>query len=456
MIFYSLRELQEIQDNLKTGKRRFTVKTDDGMERDCIFTGSDLLIDRNNHSKSSGLVFDPKTQEFLWNYPHIGNIDKIAEGDNGFVETKYNGTMLAFLRRATGIVYRTRGMIEPESFYNDINRTIVEDEQTIVGIKPEVFQEFLKKYKVIFDEGRATGAITETGDIALRAIATRIKDEVAYLFAERPRVVGVFGEFVTRYNPIAVDANVTKGVHLDVNYQYVIFDILVKTDNGIEFVPYNGLQVLVLNTPLTKLVEGFSLNTENNEKLLEEIMNSGEEGIVVKTNLTYSKLKLAEVLQWERMVGSVGSVLEFSVKHVFEQGIEITDKDLFQDKILSYPDGLKEIYSTVWREISAQGVTMENMVDTFASRKNCPNRDAATRQINEIIEHETYLRLCPIIAERIVASQNIPLSRTYLEIPKYLYFHENPLYFNERRQKMLGQPWYLSLLKFLFKKQSWA
>lgn len=462
MLLYPADELRVIRDNLKAGKRRFTVIRD-GKERDCIFSGTDLLIDRNNHSVSSGLMYDPVADEFLFNYPHIANaneqdvlaINQITDLNGIFVERKYNGTNLAFqMRRDDSVSYRTRGMLNPISFYNEINQAIIQDTPLITGILPEVYKEFLQKYRPIFDEGRSSGAITDSGEVALQKFASLVKSEIDYLWWDVDGIVTIFGEFVTRYNPITVDEKMSAGIHLDYDQQFIIFDILVKEIDGYKFLSYSDLQKYVKTTPHTRLVEGYDSRTTPAEFLVEYLNQSTEEGAILKFRYKYLKLKLPQVLKWERMMGQLGTVINYAVNHVFEQGaVPYTDEEIFEKKLLTQETAVQTIYETIWREINSMGVSKENLISHFIVKSK--SELDAQKHIDLILWQQTYQRLCPFLANKL-QERGVKLRDAYLEIPKYLWFREEPLEWNERRQKFLGKRWYLDLLRYLFAGQSWT
>ncbi|MDG6918494.1 MAG: hypothetical protein JRN62_03555 [Nitrososphaerota archaeon] len=458
MILYSNEELSTIRGKLAAGALKFELGG-----KNLIFSKSksqfppgesrEYLLQRNNRSRFLGLAFDVATGEFVPGYHHIDNPPRaldlneyLASLTQGYFEHKWNGTMLGLVPTSSGIVYRTRGTISPIAFINEINLALIKNAKTVLGVQEPSFETFKKRYQPIFEEGRANGSIDEMGNVVLSKFAPSIIESVKPAFEPNGvDVAAVFGEFVSKYNPICVDPLLSKGIYLDAgDYMYVVFDVLARTNQGLEFLQFPSLGKIVPQSEKVKLVEGRSFSQTPFAELMK--FAGAEEGVLVKTPSYYVKVKQEDVLAFERMLGRASTILDWSVKHVFEKGVAYSDDQLFEEKVLLRPEEFDQISDAVFTEMEDAGFGLEQLVKVYSTKGM--TEDQAKRSIQRHVARKVDENLMTIIVPRIFA-RGTPINTLYLEIPKYVDMGE-VLTFDTRRQKMIPVPEYAKMLSGIY------
>ncbi len=421
---YTKNELSEIEKEIIENKGYKQITMLLSFETKLIFTQKkDYYIQRLDN-KTLGLVYSLKTNEFIYNYPHLGNAESIsALSNDSVIETKKNGTNLGFIKLSDGtVVYRTRGAIEAEMIPNEINSAIAINRNSITGVNTEVFKMFSSKYETIFKEGKEKGFIDDFGSVRISKFGNELKEKLKSTMMLNKEIVGIFGELVSKYNPICVDGELKYGIsHVFENsdYNYFVFDILVKDENGnINFIDYDNIKKYIKEDGIIKIVSADKLS--NLEKFFQE--NELEEGVVIKD--AYLKYKRSQVLSWERLVGNLGNILAYSVSHVFsESGIS---SDEVMNGLLLDKEQTNNYVASVFQEVATNGVTKEDL-STFYK-----GDDVVNSTVYGMVQSKLMVLVASILKEK-----GIDKSKLYLEIPKYLYFEFTPLLWNERRQKFL-------------------
>lgn len=278
IILYSQAQLDEIRSQLKQGNRRFELG-----KFKCLFSASssDNTLIQRIPNIFLGLAYVLDADEFIFNYPHINNIrEEEIEGVNGIVQPKLNGTNIGIMKTKNGLIYRTRGSIMPERFINDINTRITLNEN-LAGINEEVFSRFREAYAPILKVGRERGLIDDYGCIVLLGIMPGIIKELEP-FMQGDNLLGVFGEFISKYNVISVDAALRYGNYLGMeeDYNLVLFDLLIRDNDGnVVLEPrFGSTSFKNLKSKTIKVVEGAKLSNIKESLARYE----SEEGIMVK------------------------------------------------------------------------------------------------------------------------------------------------------------------------------
>ncbi len=457
-MLYSNDELSTIRENLTAGKLKFELGG-----KNLVFSKSksqfppgnskEYLLQRNNRCRFLGLAFDVTLDEFIPGYPHIDNPPRaldintyLASLTSGYFEHKWNGTMIGLVSTSSGIVYRTRGTISPIAFINEINLALVKNAKTVLGVQEPTFDTFKKRYAPIFEEGRINGSIDEMGNVVVSKFAPAIIESVTPAF--KPNgvdVVAVFGEYTSRYNPICVDPLLSKGIYLDIeDYRYVVFDVLVRTERGLEFLQYPVLRSAVAQNDKIQVVEGKPFSQTPFSELME--FAGREEGVLVKMPEYYVKVKQEDVLAFERMLGRASTILDWSVKHVFEKGVAYSDEQLFDEKVLLKPEEFDQIGDAVFAEMEEVGFGFEQLVKIYVTKGM--TEDQAKARIRRYIVQKVDENLMTIVVPRIFM-KGVPINKLYLELPKYVNLGD-VLTFDTRRQKMIPVPEYAHMLSGIY------
>ncbi len=432
MILYTKQQLDRIREQLRAGTLKFSF---DGFK--CIFNGDDEILIQRIPNFMDGLAYKKGTDEFVYNYPHLSNVmkEELVGITVAKVQPKTNGTNLCFSRLKDGsVVYRTRGSIEPDRFMNQINTAIIANQETVMGINPDVFKAFKERYKPILERGRRLGFIDEYGNIVMKEMVAELMPHAKSIFEENKTVVAIFGELISPYNPISIDAELRYGMYLgmDANFRYVVFDILEEDSGGaIRFVdPGEQKRIVGRTTDYMKVSE--TENLAGLQNMLDRYVS--EEGAIIKGE-RYLKFKRDDVLEWERLMGRLSSVLYFSVDHVFQQGLGFTAKEIFDEKLLLRKEAIDGITNQAWQEIANNGVSRSDLVAFYATMKK--PESVIDHTLKSAIYNNIFLLVAPELQEKGVVK-----ARLYLEIPKYVYFDREPLVFHEKRQKYISADWY--------------
>ena len=446
MILYTDSELSDIKKNIESGVLKFKLA-----QYNLIFSKSGKYLIQRVQNKFLGLVYNTESESFILNYPHISNKSEKDQITEGYIEPKYNGTNYAYLiDDKENFYFRTRGSINPEIILNTINSAILNKEQ-IPGLNNEVFNGWKEEYFPLLNKGKEDEYIDSFGNFVLKKVNDKIQDYLKAIIHNRingfningGKIVGIFGELISPYNPIAIDSNIKFGQYtkLETDFTFVIFDILVykpeKTDfygNKIEgcyeFLEPNMMEMLIKDTDYIKKVEYEKISQL--QSMLDKY--DAEEGLVIKTKDQYLKFKRDDVLEWERMMGKLSNVLKFSIEHVAsELGFskeEVIDKNVYSNK-----QYINEIKVSIWNEIQSYNITKENLVDYYKSESKMYN------SFNSFLENAVITGIASVLA-----SNGIPKEKLYLEIPKYYYFQNPQLIFDEKRQKMIPSTKFYSRL----------
>ncbi|MDG6989524.1 MAG: hypothetical protein JRN21_09455 [Nitrososphaerota archaeon] len=455
---YSNDELATIRENLTAGTLKFELGG-----KSLIFSKSksqfppgaprEYLLQRNNRSRFLGLAFDTALGEFIPGYPHIDNPPRaldvnayLASLTNGYFEHKWNGTMIGLVSTSSGIVYRTRGTISPIAFINEINLALTKNAKTVLGVQEPSFEAFKKRYQPIFEEGRANGSIDEMGNVVLSKFAPSIIESMKPAFEPNGvDVAAAFGELVSKYNPICVDPLLSKGIYIDAgDYMYVVFDVLARTEKGLEFLQYPSINEIVPQSAKVKVVQGKPFSQTSFAELME--FAGREEGVLVKTPSYYVKVKQEDVLAFERMLGRASTILDWSVKHVFEKGVAYSDEQLFEEKVLLKPEEFEQVSDAVFAEMEEAGFGVEQLIKVYSTKG--ATEEQAKASIQRYVARKVDENLMTIVVPRIFA-RGVPINTLYLEIPKYIDLGD-VLTFDTRRQKMVPVPDYAKMLSGIY------
>ena len=438
---YTKEDLDFITEQLKSGNKRFKVG-----QYSTYFSGSGKYLIQRINNFMLGLTFDTETSELILNYPHLSNITEAQLTElaaflrNNIVikQTKTNGTNLGFIKTKNNIIHRFRGSIQAESFINEINKKIALGDKTYTGISPEVFTSFLQKYTPIFREGQEKGYLNKFGSIQVKKIISELLPKIKEVFSHHPNVVGIFGEFTSKYNPIAVDGELKYGLYLSSEKEYTFhtFDVLWKDGKGdiyLDFLFCEHLTTHGLTT--TDLYAIGDINT-----CLEEYIN--EEGVVIKgwDNNPYLKLKHSDVIKWARTMGRLSNVIFSSIEHLFSQGLSFTAKEILEEDILFNPETFDSIVEQVYEEIKTNNITREDLVKHFEIKGR--TEQDVDRTIFKVIQSNLM-----IIVSSALKAKGIPKEKLYREIPGYLYFKNmSTLYYNQKRKKFVANKTYAKML----------
>ena len=374
----------------------------------------------NRTSSAKGLAVDIETNEVLPYYPHLVNHGTLP--DDFYTQPKYNGTNIGLLLHKN--IIRTRGSINQLKFVNSVNMDILTDKQYI-GIPSEIWNKFVEKYKPILQEGIKDGFVDQFGyfDMSkivdcLTACKFNILERYSSRCPDKGNVIAVFGELISKYNPIPVDRELKYGMY-NCDWNYMVFDILIESNNGYEFL--NPKQVKELADNLGTHIKSVPYN---HNKFIEF---PNEEGVIVKSDYYY-KVKIDEVLEYEREMGRLSNIITYSIRKVFsETGFHLED---LNNGIFN-KDGLKNIIQSVEEEIKDNGISIDSLVEYYKKL----NRDYY-RVVKNLVEENAVFVIADILFDI-----GTPKETLYLDIPKYISLNK-PVEYNEKRKKYLPSMWY--------------
>jgi len=442
---YSNEQLNVIQNSLEAGKLKFNVG-----EFRCNFSKQGDLVIQRIDNFMLGLSYNVVKKYFIYNYPHLNNLreDQIPLVEGAELQEKPNGTNLGFLPTSEGITYRCRGSIAPSRFPNEINAKMATGTKQYVGIKDEVFASFTEKYLPIFKEGQFKGFIDDMGNVVIEKMIPTLQEDITRLFRLDSlenhseyypmdlQLIGVFGELISKFNPIAVDPQLRHGMYLDMSkdFDFVMFDLMFRDMNGNIYLSHN-----IDNVAWTCGIN--SVRTVPLKDITTCLSDYGnEEGVIIKGwNNNYYKMKHEAVISWARMMGTLNTVINFSVEHIFSQGLGFGDKEILEDKVLLNKDVIDGLYIQAWEEVAANGITMEQLYEYYTAKKK--PLSAVQGDMRNVMEHSLMMLVTPILKEHGVSKEKL-----YLEIPKYLRFQSEPLYYDDKKQRYKAWAWYGKLI----------
>ena len=418
MILYTDSELEEIRRNIGLGSLKFKLS-----DSNLVFSKSgDYLIQRVQN-KFLGLAYNTQDKTFILNYPHISNKDDTTIVD-GFIEPKYNGTNYAYLQDEKGNRYfRTRGSINPELIINTINSAILNNEY-LAGIDKATFDSWKNKYLPIFEKGKSSGYIDQFGNFILSNVNAIIKQKLSLILNSLDyKIVGIFGELISPYNPIAVDINMKFGQYLNLNtdFAYIIFDIIIYRNGSYEFVSPEIIRNLFNDDEYIKSVEYQKLSDLNS--MLDKY--DAEEGLVLKTEFDYFKIKRDDVLNWERMMGKISNVMKFSIEHIVSE-LGFSKEEVMYKNVYLSKQYITEVKVSIWNEIKSYNITKENLISYYKSESKM------NEEFDSFMEASILSGVASVLYE-----SGVPKEKLYSEFPKYYYFSKSVLKFNEKRQKFI-------------------
>ena len=422
MILYSADEIKIIKENLYNGNLKFSLG-----KSNLIFSksGEYYLIQRVEN-KYLGLAYNIKEKTIILNYPHISNKKESDVIGGGFVEPKYNGTNYGIvIDEKSNMYFRTRGSINPEIFINMINSGI-EKNEPLQGIDVNIYNSKKEKLMALFEAGKARGYCDDFGNFILKNVNdilnSRLKNILGKEYHEY-KIAGIFGEIISPYNPIVVDRNIKYGQYYfdNIDFKYAVFDILLEKNGQYEFADPSALSELIPKDINIEPVEFMKIE-DINSMLDKYIM---EEGVIIKTKDSYFKVKREEVLEWERMMGKLPSVMKFSIEHVISE-LGFSKDDVMINKSYANVETLNKIKSSVWNEINQYSIKKEDLIEYYKGENNL------IKSFNSVFDLTILTGITSVLA-----TSGIPKEKLYLEIPNYYYFVKPPLMFNEKRKKFL-------------------
>lgn len=431
---YKKEVIDEILSNLSSGVLKFSIN---GYNLNFTKSSTENVLIQRISNIFLGLGFNIKSKELIWNYPHLSNVKKeiLSQITSAIIEPKKNGTNLGIVKGGNEIIYRTRGSINPERFMNQINSVIISKSKTIQGINESIYSTFISKYYPIFSNGLKKGIIDEFGNFVLQLVINKINSQITAIFEKNSNVIGIFGELVSKYNPIAVDEKINYGIYIDQNedFEFFIFDVLLIDNNkNIMFEDAAQFKNLISENEVIKIIDYEYLS--NLESMLDKY--KAEEGLVVKSEEGYYKFKREDVLTWERMMGKLGNIIVFATEHVFS-GIGFTKSSIIFEKELLDSSIISGIKEQIWQEINVNGVSKSDLITYFAKG----GEFALNSKIEEVLYKNLMLLIVPELQEA-----GIKKEKLYLEIPKYLFLPYAPLEWNEKRKKYISSKSYSKLI----------
>ena len=437
MILYTDSELSEIKNNIDSNNFKFRLNTNN-----LIFSKSGNYLIQRVQNKFLGLAYSTEEKTFIFNYPHISNKSEKDQITEGFIEPKYNGTNYAYLVDEKGNMYfRTRGSINPEIILNTINSAIISNQQ-ISGINSAVFNSWKEKYSFILNKGKENGYVDQFGNFVLDKVNQEIKDQLSFIINNKingfningSKIVGIFGELISPYNPIIIDGNIKFGQYmlLKTDFVLIIFDILVykpektdsfgnKSEGYYEFLDPNMLEILIKDTDYVKRVDYEKMSE------LKSMFDKydAEEGLVIKTKEAYLKFKRTDVLDWERMMGKLSNVIKFSVEHITSE-LGFSKEEVIDKNVYSSKQYINEVKVSIWNEINSYNISKDNLISYYKTESEM------YESFNSFLENSIITGIASVLA-----STGLPKEKLYLEIPKYYYFQYPQLVFSDKRNKWL-------------------
>ena len=439
---YAAAQLADIRDHLLAGGRRFSV----GAYRFYFAAARAGYSIQRIPNFALGLAYLAGEDAWALNYPHLDNIKapELANVPKGWVQEKSNGTNLGYVRVASRVIHRTRGTLEPERVINDINTAIIQGKNTIVGVPQATFSGFRARYEPILRGAMEDGYVDGFGNVNVERIAKETFPAVRPLFDSIPSVMGVFGELVSRFNPICVDERISAGIYLDMGspYKLIVFDIISREQDG-------SMVFWDADTVEQTGLRGENVSVARTARLSAAVLESSlwrtrEEGYVVKSLNGYWKFKREDVLRWERTVGYLPNILAYSVSHLFEQEFSFS-KDEVLGGALKRPQLSSEIIEAVWEEARNNGVTADRLVEFYSSKR--PERSVA--QIREDVAgglRDMVFQWLQLFVAPALRDAGVKMDQLWREVPRYVWFEKEPVYFDAKKGKERAHVWYSKLI----------
>lgn len=453
MLMYTPEDIKVIYSNVKNGKLSFSLKIGASGYKAYFGKQGKNFIQRIDNFML-GLAYLPELDAMVPNYPHLNNMNEKQNveirKDIGCYYTymtaseKLNGTNLGMVLPLVGgvkydnrgqIIARCRGSIEPEIFMNSINSIILTGQKNYVGVKPEAFTSFIEKYTPILNEGQAKGLVDSFGNFNLSKITPELKEKLRPVFADYPTIIGVFGELISKFNPIAIDGELRYGMYIDSekDWDWVIFDVMKMDEDGNIYLDSN-----------VKFMEAYGFKTvktiplKDIERCLEDF--SADEGVIVKGwNGQYLKVKHDVVIEWARTQGKLSTIINSAIDHIFSQGLGFTKEEVLEELVLKDADTKASIINSIWVEIEGNGISRKNLEDYYIEHKLSP------KQVDFDLLDKLNINLMMLVAS-ILKDAGISKETLYKEIPKYLMFEREPLFYDIEKQKWRANAWYVKML----------
>lgn len=425
-LLYSNDEINIVKEKLANGEKRFSI---DNYNLEFSQNGS-YYINRTEN-KFKGLAYDTTLKEVIINYPHINNVPtSFKPTSNDLVESKYNGTNIGFCNVMGKIYYRTRGSIEPEKVINELNTAIL-THTYVDGVETKAMDEFADTHRLVIKQGIQDGFIDGYGNFIVKTAVDSIREDIEKLFSLFD-MVGVFGELISKYNPIAVDMNLKYGRNQE-DYAYKVFDVVVKGKEGYFLVPasefFNMRSLERLDSHIGVVVGESPWDIHS----LEALIYPTDEGVVVKSSNGYFKFKREEVISWQRLMGRLTSIIPYSVSHVFEES-GFTETSVIEQKYFR-GTGSQDIVKAVLEEISGY-----NMMEAL-------ERKFGKHLYSEILHKVQFYEAKTIMS---FLSADIPKEKIWEHIPHYMDFGAvDPIVWNEKRGKLVPNGNYARMISAL-------
>ena len=302
----------------------------------------------------------------------------------------------------------------------------IEKNEPLQGIDVNIYNSKKEKLMALFEAGKARGYCDDFGNFILKNVNdilnSRLKNILGKEYHEY-KIAGIFGEIISPYNPIVVDRNIKYGQYYfdNIDFKYAVFDILLEKNGQYEFADPSALSELIPKDINIEPVEFMKIE-DINSMLDKYIM---EEGVIIKTKDSYFKVKREEVLEWERMMGKLPSVMKFSIEHVISE-LGFSKDDVMINKSYANVETLNKIKSSVWNEINQYSIKKEDLIEYYKGENNL------IKSFNSVFDLTILTGITSVLA-----TSGIPKEKLYLEIPNYYYFVKPPLMFNEKRKKFL-------------------
>ena len=441
MRLYTESQLSDIRRHLLAGEKRFSM----GAYR-CYFadTPKEYTIQRIPNF-ALGLAYVPGEDAFALNYPHIDNVrkDALPAVSNAWIQEKTNGTNLGIVRAGRRVIHRTRGTLEPEKVINDINSAVLQGKNTIVGVQERVFERFRARYEPILSEGIERGYVDDFGNFNIGRVAKEASSAFGPSFDSMPSLMGVFMEACSKFNPICVNESVNVGIYLDIPepFMLVVFDVISREGDGsMTFWGADTLDQFVVNQKNILVAKGSRLSLDLLDSGLRE---TREEGFVVKSPNGYWKFKRADVLAWERTVGHLPNILSYSVSHIFEQQFSFHESEILAGA-LKRPTLKEEVVAAAWSEAENNGVSRKQLLEFYAKGRSAVGADAEAR-LDRMLE-DMIARKLLLFAAPALRNKGVQKSELWRELPNYVAFEREPLYFDAKKGRQRAEGWYSRLV----------
>ncbi len=428
---YDVAELDEIKKNLLDGVYKFKYEG-----RNLEFKNTNGMLINYTDNKYKGLTFNTHTKLFIISYPHIDNYR--GEFSSGLIQPKYNGTNLGFVKSGQKYYFRTRGSIDPEKIINELNTAVLTD-KIPTGIDKIAFENFKKVHKDVISEGQRRRYIDDYGNVILENYYLNFEGVLEFMIEgsqcayDGEEIIGVFGEMVYKYNPIAVDGNLKFGKDEE---GYYIFDYLVKAEGSYYLVPSGtqGYELDYINYAKEKgvrLVENIDATFDTVSKFFA---SSSAEGVIIKSENVYWKLKREEVIAWQRLMGNLTSIVDSSVNHVFEE-VGFSRNEIIENKYF-LNGGEEDMINAVKSEILSHNITLEELDNYYKEKKF-----SVEAAIRKKVKYNIARTVVSFLAD------DVPKESVWLEIPNYMDVGGNSFKeWNEKRGKYVPTKSYANIV----------